>query len=589
MKNKTMWWQIVICVFGIFVCLGGKTVDVHAQEADLVITNAREMSEFAKAVSNGNKYEGKLIVLANDIVYDSISINNYSPVGLTDRSIEGFSGTFDGRGYAISGIDVTDQTWAALFVKVSSSGVVKNVTVAKSQFKGSYVAGIAANNYGTIQNCAVVECTFDVSSQFGGIAGYNSGTILNCYTYHSKAKGSIFDAKVGGIVGEAGGGTIRNCCNQSDLEMEEDGSHWSCMGGIVGSLKSGANTTVENCYNSGNVTLNGSTSIGGIAGVFYSGNIIAHCYTATGASASNFGINKGTERDNKAKTDAELRSADFVNLLNANRGSHSDWAAWEIRSESVYPLPVKPASIHSGTIQVAGNVVYHGEACTPEVTVVVGGKTLVQGTDYEVVYANNINAGKAVVTASGIGLYYGELRADFTIEKAAQVISYTRSYKKAVNGRAFYINAAQKTGDGRLTYTSSKSAVASVDNTGKITPKKIGKTVVTVTASETGNYRAASVKIVVTIKPAKVSVTSATRSGSGLSVKWKKDSKVQGYQLQYSTDAKFKKNVKTVVMKKNGRVHYRIKKIRPKSTYYVRVRSYKDGIYGSWSKKKKIG
>ena len=43
--------------------------------ADLTISNAREFSEFANNVSNGNTYEGKLVVLSEDIKFDGVTTN----------------------------------------------------------------------------------------------------------------------------------------------------------------------------------------------------------------------------------------------------------------------------------------------------------------------------------------------------------------------------------------------------------------------------------------------------------------------------------------------------------------------------------
>jgi beta-xylosidase len=58
---------------------------------------------------------------------------------------------------------------------------------------------------------------------------------------------------------------------------------------------------------------------------------------------------------------------------------------------------------------------YDGTARTPEVLVSDGTTALVRGTDYEVSYADNINAGTAKVTVRGLGHYAGEVTRNFTI------------------------------------------------------------------------------------------------------------------------------------------------------------------------------
>lgn len=64
---------------------------------------------------------------------------------------------------------------------------------------------------------------------------------------------------------------------------------------------------------------------------------------------------------------------------------------------------------------------YDGNAYLPAVKVTVkdGNKTitLTEGTDYRVLYKNNINAGTGTVIVKGNGIYTGELKKEFTINK----------------------------------------------------------------------------------------------------------------------------------------------------------------------------
>ena len=101
-------------------------------EADLVITSAREMKEFAQ---NPNAY--KVVKLGNDIAFDGVTVNNYTP-------ISGFKGTFDGCGYIISGIDVTKPSSdVGLFVSLDGA-TIKNVTVKNSNFTGRHAGYIGS-------------------------------------------------------------------------------------------------------------------------------------------------------------------------------------------------------------------------------------------------------------------------------------------------------------------------------------------------------------------------------------------------------------------------------------------------------------
>ena len=63
---------------------------------------------------------------------------------------------------------------------------------------------------------------------------------------------------------------------------------------------------------------------------------------------------------------------------------------------------------------------YDKTAKEPEVLVTYDGQTLVKDKDYTAAYADNVNAGSAVVTITGMGIYHDVAQVHFTIEKAAQ-------------------------------------------------------------------------------------------------------------------------------------------------------------------------
>lgn len=72
-------------------------------------------------------------------------------------------------------------------------------------------------------------------------------------------------------------------------------------------------------------------------------------------------------------------------------------------------------------------------------------------------------------------------------------------------------------------------------------------------------------------------------------VKYKKISGAYGYQIQYSTNSKFKSGNKS---KTTSKLSKTIKKLKPKKKYYVRIRTYRTvngkKIYSNWSKVKNI-
>lgn len=71
--------------------------------------------------------------------------------------------------------------------------------------------------------------------------------------------------------------------------------------------------------------------------------------------------------------------------------------------------------IEKTVISDIANQTYTGVALTPKVTVTYDGKTLLQDTHYTVSYSDNVNAGTATVTISGLGAYVGTVQKTFVI------------------------------------------------------------------------------------------------------------------------------------------------------------------------------
>lgn len=84
------------------------------------------------------------------------------------------------------------------------------------------------------------------------------------------------------------------------------------------------------------------------------------------------------------------------------------------------------------------------------------------------------------------------------------------------------------------------------------------------------------------------SITSLSAKDNGFKIKWKKKSSITGYQIQYSTNSKFKKGNKSIKIKNAKTVSKKITKLKVAKKYYVRIRTYKGKKYSKWSKKKNI-
>ncbi|MCI8708538.1 MAG: leucine-rich repeat protein [Dorea sp.] len=156
---------------------------------------------------------------------------------------------------------------------------------------------------------------------------------------------------------------------------------------------------------------------------------------------------------------------------------------------------------------------------------------------------------------------------------------YTVSY----GAKPFKVSASSKS---RMTFTSSSPKIASVNkDTGKVTVKNTGIAVITIKAGKD------SEKVTIKVTPKKQSVKSAKAAkGKKLTVKWVKDKRASGYQVQISTDKEFKKNVQ---VRKLSKTSCTFKKLKKGKRYYVRIRSYKksgkETLYGAWSKRKLSG
>ena len=104
--------------------------------------------------------------------------------------------------------------------------------------------------------------------------------------------------------------------------------------------------------------------------------------------------------------------------------------------------------------------VFNGLAQQPAVTVKDGDAILTAGTDYDLAFESNVNAGTAKVTATGKGNYVNTQEATFTIQKAnAQLgtapaaLTLTYNYEAQALVSAGTITAVGATDDSKLQYS----------------------------------------------------------------------------------------------------------------------------------------
>lgn len=161
-----------------------------AGDAPYQISTGKELVYLAQLVNDGTNFSGKTIKLTADI-----DLNNqaWTPIG-NENGVDAelaFSGTFNGDGYTVSGLNVPDTYFPGLFGQISTSAVVQNLIV-----KGSVTGGDEAS--GTWAEAA-------------GVAAYNDGCIQNCGFYGTVTGSSDGSVSVYGLTGGMGVGTVKNC------------------------------------------------------------------------------------------------------------------------------------------------------------------------------------------------------------------------------------------------------------------------------------------------------------------------------------------------------------------------------------------
>ncbi len=164
-----------------------------------------------------------------------------------------------------------------------------------------------------------------------------------------------------------------------------------------------------------------------------------------------------------------------------------------------------------------------------------------------------------------------EKTINVTVRKAdAKLKAAKKSYAKVYGSKPFKLGVTAKA---KISYKSSNKKVAEFKK-GKLAVKACGAATITVSVKDK-NYVPASRKITVKVLPKKAAAKKAvSRKAGQMTISWKKQKEAAGYVVQYSTDKKFKKKVKSVDIKKNKTTQTTLKKLAKGKKYYVRVKAY---------------
>ena len=270
-----------------------------------------------------DSFGGKTIELTNDIDMTQVG-DEWIPIGTADYP---FDGIFIGNKKKLSGLKThSNIANSGIFGFTSIDAQIKNLIVKAEFYEAQTIGGIVAVNVGNINGCKFYGTIMGYNA-VGGITGKNNGIISRCANYGNISSknqyaggivgvncndiGEITDSYnngaisgvscVGGITGHNSGSQIKNCFNRGEVSAFSGYINAECIGGISGynaegcpiknchslsTVKGGKFTggilgknlgTLNGCYNMGNVS--GTTSISGIAGVNYNGQI-ENCRTS---------------------------------------------------------------------------------------------------------------------------------------------------------------------------------------------------------------------------------------------------------------------------------------------------------------------
>lgn len=266
------------------------------------IGTAEELAWLAAEINNSsNNSQSYSAVLTADI---DLGYRPWTPIGcyVDWQNNHPYRGVFDGQGHTVSGLYVTalSNGYAGLFGYTSGSTTIKNLTVEGEirledvSTTAKHIGGIVGEANAKLERCVsrvrISAAGFGTrdTCAVGGIAGKLSGAMTDCRFEGSiditcKRGGAYISGGVGGLAGNAAGGALTRCVNTGVVTVDKG----TGVGGIAGITS--REVTFTQCANTGHIS-NDTTAVlssgekpkggtGGILGVGKSGNVsISLCY-----------------------------------------------------------------------------------------------------------------------------------------------------------------------------------------------------------------------------------------------------------------------------------------------------------------------
>lgn len=250
------------------------------------VNNGEQLKNIQTAANSNNDVLGYNFALKGDI--NASDVEDYVAIGTGSE----FTGTFDGRGNRIIGLDTTKDsdggnsntlTNAGIFSTVGEGGVVKDVNIYSGTFTGTTTAGaVAGENNGRIEGIVTFGNTVTSNGNAGGIVGENKGSsqfdengnLTGSGIYDVESTGSVIagssSAVAGGLVGTNDGG-LANSFSDSAVTVKVDNQNpvttTGGLGGVVGVNKENGDVRYVDSLGVTNGGDTSSSNIGGIIGI----------------------------------------------------------------------------------------------------------------------------------------------------------------------------------------------------------------------------------------------------------------------------------------------------------------------------------
>ena len=363
------------------------------------------------------------LIQANQGAYYRLT-KNISTDGRTNFSASYFSGTLDGAGFTITGLQKP--------LIQQNAGTIKDLNiVADFDYDSHDIHGVVAQyNTGKIQDCRVtgtvtghMGSTSSMSHPaFGGIVGENevAGTISGCSSgVNISISMTATDSYVGGIAG-VNIGTIEKCVAGGNLSVTQanGNSYQVYLGGIAGRIEQFGNMGgyVKQCAFTGTLRVTGGTAVTGQICAQVNANVLNSAIGLNGHVSDCYGKNGqgaliGTNTEQTLTTGGVL-TAEQMKDPNSYKGWSFD-GDWQISKDGL-PERADASAIRSLSVSGVPTKCYVGEVPAYWGTLIVNNSTSVTITKDMITGFENSEMGTRELTIN----YKGKQTSwSMTVEK----------------------------------------------------------------------------------------------------------------------------------------------------------------------------